>query len=503
MNRALVREPVADTINAATEADLSERKGIQTGCGVLFALPFCAGGLMAAGVAVREWFTTGFELERAILLLVFALVFGGVGFGLLYATLSGRKRARRGDERRTAHPEAPWLWREEWNDGRVRCDAKKGALALSAFATLWMLISAPVAFVAVNEELPKGNKAALIALVFPAVGLLLMGWAGLAVLRWRKYGSSVFEMGEFPGVVGGDVVGGVHVAARVDAAQGVTMRLTCIERTVTGSGKNRRTHESVLWQDEMLLPAASLAVSRGATTIPVAFRVPFDCRQSEELSPSHSILWRLELDAETAGADYATSFEIPVFRTPESRPDASVSDALDLTPPEAPRDPRIRVHRSVGGRLELVFPAFRHPGLSLGLGTFLAVWWGIVVLLTRSDAPWLFPLVFGGFGLLIGFAWISVTFGASRAVADPEQLSVTPSWFGIPGPCRSMRAADVKRLRLKVGMQAGGARQTAYHDLIAELGGGRTLKVGSVVRSRREGEWLIARLNEALERDTA
>lgn len=479
---------------------MSQRPGVETGCGLLFAAPFCIGGLIAAGFAVRDLFTPGLELERRLLLPVFALVFGGVGFGLVAGVLAGSRAERRKQARRRAHPGEPWRWSEDWERGRIRCSAKAGAFALSGFAGLWMAISLPVAILALREELPQGNRAALLALIFPAVGLLLMSWAGLALIRWRKYGSSVFEMSTFPGVVGGRLEGAVQVAARIEAPQGISVRLSNIERTTTGSGKNRRTDESVLWQDEILVPQSASLRSREATTIPVAFRVPFEAQPTEDSSSSRAILWRLELSAETPGADYASRFDVPVFRTPDSRPDERDDGPPTPRTPEAPRDPRIRVHQAVGGRLELDFPAFRHPGLSLGLGLFLALWCGIVVVLLVGDAPRMFPLVFGGFAVLIAWGWLSLTFGGSRAVADSERLSVTRRYFGVPIRTRSVRAAEVKRLRLKIGMQAGGARQTAYHDLIAETATGRKLVVGRALRSRREGEWLVRRLEEALGR---
>ena len=40
-------------------------------------------------------------------------------------------------------------------------------------------------------------KLALIALLFPAVGALLAVWAVYAILQWRKFGNSEFELLRF------------------------------------------------------------------------------------------------------------------------------------------------------------------------------------------------------------------------------------------------------------------------------------------------------------------
>ena len=470
------------------------------GCGVLFALPFCAAGVGTAVMAVREWLHPGDQPEARFLLPVAALAFGGVGFGLLAAMIRGHGLEKQTQARRAAHPEEPWRWNPAWAEGRVRCESRAGALALCGFALLWNLISAPAAVFAIRDELPKGNKLALVALLFPAVGMLLAGWALVAVARWRKYGVSVFEMRSFPGVVGGLVEGQVQVGAPIDAVGEIEVSLTCVERERTGSGKNSNTRETVLWQDERGLPPEAVRRSRAATTIPIAFQVPFDCRETETISPNHSVLWRLRIAAVTPGPDYETRFEIPVFRTPESRPEPPALPSAAPSAPEAPRDPRIQVSTSTGGRLRLHFSAFRNVAVSFGLGAMTLIWWGILYALLHSDAPRFFPWVFGSFGIFIAYGFLASTFRSSEVVAGRDRLSVRWTWFGLFGPTRSVPASEVESVALKKGLQSSsGTKQVVHHDLVARLRGGKTLALGHSIRSRREGEWLVHRLEEALE----
>lgn len=478
---------------------MSSKNRVGLACGLLFTLPFCVAGVAAAVLAVRAWLGHGEEPEARFVLPAIALIFGGVGFGLLTGLLLGHRGERRSLELRERHPDEPWRWNPDWAEGRVRCETKSGAIGLCVFAAFWNLISVPAAVLALREELPKGNRAALIALLFPAVGALLAGWALVALARWRKYGVSVFEMSRLPGVVGGSVEGEVQVGAPVEAQGPIEVVLSCVERKRTGSGKNSGTRETVLWQDELPLPMERVRRSRVATTIPVAFRVPLDCRPSEKISDRHQVLWRLRVAAETPGADYETRFEIPVFRTEGSRPDPPEPAALEPRVPEAPRDPRIRVSTTTTGRLRLHFGAFRNVGVSLGLGVMSLIWWAVVVVVFRSDAPDVFGWVFGFFGLFLAWGFLASTFRSSEVVADRDRLSVRWTWFGLFGPTRSVPASEVEAVRLKRGLQAsGGTKQVTYHDLEARLRGGRRLSLGRSIRSRREGEWLVRRLQEVL-----
>jgi hypothetical protein len=464
---------------------------------VLFLLPFCAVGVGAAGLAVGELLRRGGDWKQAALLALFAVIFGGVGFGLLAVALRGTRRSREIERRRAAHPTEPWQWVPDWADGRVECNGRAGALALSGFAAVWMLISLPAAVGAITQELPKGNRAALLALAFPAVGVLLSAWAAVAVARWRKYGPSVLELAAVPGVVGGALAGTVHVGRRLEPEEGFTVSLTCSERRTTGAGRDRRTSESVLWQDEVVVDRSLATREADRTAVPFSFRIPFECREATVGGPEPHVVWRLHVEAEVPGADWKTAFAVPVFRTPDSSPEPPpVPPAREA--PGPPRDPRLRVRRASGGHIEIEFPALRNPGVSLGLGVFAAAWWGIVVLLAGSDAPRIFPWVFGGFGVLLTWGWVSTTLGSGRVVAERGRLTVSKGLLGLALTGRSMPASSVRGLRVEVGMQVSGTRPRAYHRLVAELEGGRTLVLGSGVRSRREAEWCARRVEEAL-----
>ncbi len=88
------------------------------GCALLFLLPFCAVGILTGVLAVRRILAGSPDLEPTVLLLVFALVFGGVGFGLLYFAYRAKGNYEKRKALEAQYPDSPWMWREDWAAGR-------------------------------------------------------------------------------------------------------------------------------------------------------------------------------------------------------------------------------------------------------------------------------------------------------------------------------------------------------------------------------------------------
>ena len=146
---------------------------------------------------------------------IFELVFGGVGFGLLATGILGRRKGRAETKLKEAHPEAPWMWKEEWAGGRITSSNKTLLWISIVFALIWNLVSSPLWFVLPNEVIGKGNRLALLGLVFPLVGMGLAVWAIYTLLQLARYRQSLFQMASVPGVLGGQLAGVIHVSANI------------------------------------------------------------------------------------------------------------------------------------------------------------------------------------------------------------------------------------------------------------------------------------------------
>lgn len=460
------------------------------GCAILFLLPFATVGVVTAGLAIGS--AAGGDLGKAGFLSIFALVFGGVGIGGIVSVLRGRRGAEAALAREARHPDEPWLWREDWAARRI-ADGSALEMGLAwAFAVLWNLVSIPAAVVGVRAAVREGNRAALVALLFPAVGAGLLVWALRITIRRRRYGSSVLELRTLPAAVGHALEGTVRTPAGLRPPEGFRVVLSCIRRVTSGSGRNRSTSESVLWQEEQRIHAAGLGV-------PVAFAIPADAVPSDPARGGDRTLWRLELSAEVPGVDYAAGFEVPVFRTassalPRTEAEAAVA-ALAAVPADyrQPASSRILVSRTRRGT-EIYFPAARNKAMAMSLTVFTLIWAAGIWATIAFRAPIIFPIVFGAFGVLLMLILIDQWIGVTRVTADRDGVTVAKGWL-VPGSGRTLRAADVAEVTIKIGSQAG---RTPYYDLTLVTTAGKRVTAGGGIPDKREAEWLAATVQTAL-----
>ncbi len=262
----------------------------------------------------------GLRMGMVLFQLLFAVVFGGVGIGMLAGIGLARRNLRREAELQAAHPGEPWKWRPEWHGGVIPGATGREALGIGLFAGFWNLISMPAA-AAVLFGTSHESPAVWFVLLFPLIGVFLLWWAAVLFARWRRYRGIVFHMAAVPGVLGGKLAGVIRIPDRLDPPDGFQVTLRCTRRVTSGSGRNRHTSESVLWEE-------GLTVRRGEggglseTLIPVLFAVPAD--QPASAAPgdteNRKIAWKLAVSAIVPGADLKTSFTVPVFPAPGNAP---------------------------------------------------------------------------------------------------------------------------------------------------------------------------------------
>jgi hypothetical protein len=109
---------------------------------------------------------------------LFALLFCGAGFGMMFAGIWGKRMLHEEEELSASHPTEPWRWKREWAEGRIPSSGKARFLLPAVMAVLWNLISTPLLFILPREARESENYLALIGLIFPLVGLGLLVWAG-------------------------------------------------------------------------------------------------------------------------------------------------------------------------------------------------------------------------------------------------------------------------------------------------------------------------------------
>jgi hypothetical protein len=448
---------------------------------------------------------------------LFGLVFGGVGFGLLFgARFSARKlAAQRALERR--FPKEPWRWREEWKGGRIAASNRADAYGVTIFAVLWNLISFPAALF-VPDATADGNWLALVALLFPAVGIGLAAWAIRSWLRVRRFELPTLVLDRLPIPLGGKLEGTVKVDMLVPVAREFKLRLNCVARR--RSRNNKGANERLLWQNEWTVPKHSCQLASTYSTIPVDVAVPDDLPPASTAQEDERIVWRLEITGKCPGPDFASTFEVPVFAVGvdrktrvdseapgPARPVPAPGDRLDSSQAKesarqaarttaretAPApDPRrleslgILYERLPQGREAWTFRRANHKGLALGLTALTLIWTGICVALRFADAPLIFPIVFGLFDVLFVWWTLHLWFAEYRVTLDEHNLTIVARGFGGTRTFKIPRR-QITRVRARRGMQAG---NKLYYDLKVETGNRQSRTAATSVGDYSVAEWL-------------
>jgi hypothetical protein len=389
---------------------------------------------------------------------------------------------------------APWQRRADWAAGRVVASAKPAMIAAWIFTGVWNLISLPFLSILTREIARPGNRPMLFGLIFPAIGFGLIAWAMYVTARWRKYGESVLEMAPVPGVVGGALQGTIRLSRFVRPAEGFKLKLLCINRVTTQSGNKRSTSDNVLWTDEQQAGPGM------GDSVPVAFYIPPDCRETSYDSVDDIVIWRLKVTAKEPGVDYAAQFDVPVFNVAQTPDQVAAAKAVLLQERAAlehyqqPSTSRIRVQTSVRGGKEFYFPALRNPGATVTVTIIFTIWSGAVWGMTHFKAPILFPILFGFFWLLILWGFLQAWSGTTRVAADLDGLTVTNKLLGI-GRARTIPSGEIVEIKTVQGMRAG---QTVYLDIQVICRNDRKVTAGRAIKDVQEAEWLAREMMKSV-----
>ena len=247
-----------------------------------------------------------------------ALVFGFLGLLVLYGAYVGYGRMKQQAAREEAHPGSPWLWKADWAQRQAESQNKYSQIGYWVLALFWNAICIPVAVGVIPALAHKDHLRALYPLIFCLVGLAMLVSALRATLRKQRFGNSYFEFYALPFRPGERVSGKVNLRFETQAEHGIDLRLSCIRRTVTGSGDHANTSETVLWQSEQNVPGGAVGPGPLGRAIPVDFLIPANAYVTDQENPHDQVFWRLHAQADVPGIDYSDNFDVPVFRTASS-----------------------------------------------------------------------------------------------------------------------------------------------------------------------------------------
>lgn len=483
-------EPSAGDISPGVPGAAGAKPRIAAGCVYLFALPFCGFGLFAAARSAERLLAG--DLRTAAFTAMFAVVFCGVGFGMVFALRRGSQLVLVRDRRRAANPLQPWLWREDWAAGRIPASIGTSAPVLVGCAVLCFAVSAPVVYV-IPQELAKHNNLILMILLFPLAGVFILGQAARAAARWRVVRGSVLAMDGVPGQIGGTLAGKVILPAQLRPTGEFTLDLRCVNRVTSNNGNSTSTWEHVLWNDEH-------DASSDGVTVPVAFYIAPDTPASDYANSRNEIIWRLGVSGPTSAGKFDAQFEVPVFKVAETAEQQRMAEAVRASEYQQvqsyvhPEASRITMRQTPGGATEVYFPPLRSPGAALGTAAFTIIWSACFWLMHALHVPFIFILGWGFFEMILVLILLSLL-AAVRVRVGEGAVTIEKSLAGLVYSHRRITAGEVSGVTSVAGMTVD---NTVYNQLRISYGGNRRFDFADGIRDKREADWLADQIGRRL-----
>jgi hypothetical protein len=419
--------------------------------------------------------------------LIFGLTFGGVfalvGAGVMYLM-------RRGRDPQTVSGTGQYSSRE-----------KSGHWLMVGFGAVFILLPSP-AYLEVWKEVSRGNYMILLVLLFPLAGAGI-ALAGLRMRNnYRFFGPTPLALDPQPGQAGGQVGGSIQLGRALSAEQSVTVWLSCIRCYYSGSGKDRKTRESIRWQNRQ---RAWCRPVQSGTEIQFCFDAPADQPATRERDRSVSgrkdwIRWRVELDGQVQGRALKRSWEVPVeagsgssrYELPDSHVEADQRDrkmdALESA------NQQIEVEQTSEG-LHLISRAGRNLGMKLGLLVFGCAFAAVGTFLFVQAAEEGFMLyIMGSIFGLIGYPMVLATLYTLARRLDAwvrgGEVRNQRRWLGIVLFRREGQLLNADQLVLESGMSStSNGRKTEYMTLYAKVDG-KKLRLAEGIAGREAGEAL-------------
>lgn len=429
-----------------------------------------------------------------------SLALAGLGVGLIVASRSAETAASRTLALTAQAPGKPWLWREDWAQGYAKPDWQSEARLRGAVGLLILVVSGACVAGAVEETHKVRSYAALLVLLFPLVGLFLVGQSLLLRLREAKFRNLRLTFSTLPGVVGGHLGGRMESAFLLPAGSPVSLVLSCV-RSYVGGGDNRSRWENVLWQAKQ---TAVPYVGGSGSYLPVDLAIPYDARATDASNPGDEIFWRLTATAALPGLDFRATFRVPVFKTDASDP-AITAETLDAAETarlagSKPADAKIITAASAEGGVQFHLGPARNKGVAAAMTIFGIVFlggglfFGVGIGQSFTWFVGVIPLAISGgvgMGLLAFAAWL--WFGTTTIGVVSRSLRIRSRCLGF-SRSRTVNAAEIQKFELYPGMQSG---DRVWYDLRIHLRTGARITAASAME-KSEAEWFADELKKDL-----
>jgi len=477
--------------------DPEHGRWLVSGCAFAIALP-----LFVGGVALLREGLLGLHrhVSNGVAFTVIGLLLTLISAGIVFGAFATSRRLATRSHRRVQYAMQPWLWREDWESRRVVERNPHLDVVLWLFGIAWCAIALPVAL-AVYRLMFARPLLAMVMILFPAAGVMILICAAYVSLRSWKFGRSVCAIDRLPIAIGRSFHGDVEHHGSQRSESGYDVVLTSVRRIRTQSGRGQSWTEEVLWQSQQHIPAALAAPTPDGMRVPFDFEIPPDAASTDQRDMSNQTLWRLQVTAELPGIDYKALFELPVFETEGQDAEEVAAYHMRHRHAAARRGLSPESHITTtplpSGDFEFRVAPAADYGAFVTMLLFLAIWAGAIALMLRLGAPWFFAGIFVLFGLFFVTMIIDLMAGRSIIVAGKSGLRARREWFG-KGVDVNLTRESIESIQAKPGAYSG---SKTWFDVEARLANGLKRLLARYVPSSADAETLAAKVWVAMEKD--
>jgi hypothetical protein len=440
--------------------------------------------------------------EMLLFKTLFSCAFGSVGLALFSGAIVASRRSPRLSL--DGSSDQPWKMRPDWGAGFV--EARGGARViwpvLATVTLFWLFACLPVAITFPDLFSQSRGIWRWLLFVPPAIAALLVWLTLYQFLRRRKFGDSIFQIAGETGVIGGQLAGIVRIPRFIESIDGFHLKLVCFEERTEGDGKS----EIAIWQDEHHVSRTIRGNMLNEAAVPVLFAIPFEAAETAGPTAAKPIRWRLSVWASVPGIDFHSQFDVPVFKTADSRPDFKLDEKLaaefDVKPDVATilRDARIIKEDLADGGVRLIFPMAQDRTSALIVTGALAIF-GIALwpIAAANAPPWFrvpFLSIWTLLVLALAFGTLDYWFYRSVIDASPREVAIQGGLFGLGR--RRFQPQEIENFE---SATFGASSFSAPVNIVAKLKTGKQVTVAKRVSNYTTIQTVLGELNSAVSKE--
>ena len=389
-------------------------------------------------------------------MMIFPLVFGLAGGGIMLVGLRQRRKARQ------PVPDPQVLANQEL----IRADSDGFAL-MWVMAIIWNAISWAAAL-GMSQQDDAPWWAWLLLALFPLIGLALL-WSALGrTLRRLRHGVPQLRRTGGTWTTGSQVSACVLTRSHPQPGDRIEARVAVVRRVTTGSGDDERTSEQTQWGLDLMVDPAAGRAEGGQWVHPVAIPLPSDQPPTDD-----DLSWRLDWQVIRPGPDLSARFVLPVVAGTDGveLSSAALSQAADRAAPLAVlHKAGIRITEERGEVL-ISLPAWRNPGLHL-TGLIATAGLTIAGAALWREVGWWTGLITLPILLLSWRGALRSALWRSRIALASGRIAIAAGWWRMVE--HELKPSEVSEVERKTSMSSG---DTAWYNMWLKTADGARIPI--------------------------